>query len=184
MEETFAFFSWEEEKIITSMSDSFEFYHKIVSNVDYSNNKDNNIRVMAIDFGTRKIGVAITDRECKIAFNYKTIIGNWREVKNVVNLLEKIINEKTIKGIIFGFPKSLNGNFHKNCKIIFDIAVYFNKILPTLLFDERYTTKLANQKIKERNIVYKTKKNVSFDDEFSAMVILEDFIKIREYNEK
>ncbi len=175
------FFSNEEKNLIISLSDIFSFYKNVKDNLANSNNiSDLSIRVMAIDYGTKKIGIAITDRDCSIAFNYKTIVGNWKDKKNVVNQLEKIIQEKSIKGIIFGFPKDLNGEFHKNCKIVFDIALYFNQSLPVLFFDERYTTKLANQKIKERNIVYKIKKNVLCDDEFSAMVLLEDFIRVVE----
>lgn len=170
MQNAFSFFLDEEKTLITALSDCVIFYNKI------KNIKDYNKRLMAIDFGTKKIGIAITDRECKIAFPYKTIIGNWRNEKDVIKKLTKIIEEKTIKGIIFGFPLNLKGEFHKNCKIIFDIALYFNKTLPILLFDERYTTKIANQKIKERSNIYK-KPSLIFDDEISAMVILQDFIR-------
>ena len=127
--------------------------------------ENKNVKILGADYGTSKTGIAISDESCSIAFPKDVMIGKWQDIKTIIKMLEEKIEQYKAEAIVIGFPKTNAGELHKNCEIIFEIAKYFifEKKVPTLLFDERYTTKLAN-KLQNDN------KN---DDAKSACLILQ-----------
>lgn len=133
--------------------------------------KSKNIKIIGVDYGTSKIGLSISDSECKIAFPKDVLIGKWLDIKQVCKVLEENISKYQASAVVIGFPKTNSGELHKNCEIIFEIAKYFifEKKIPTLLFDERFTTKYANRLGNNEN----KKINNTLDDAKSASVILQ-----------
>ena len=77
--------------------------------------------IMAIDFGTKKIGIAVSDKSGLIAFPKDILIGNWNDADTVIETTIKQINIHHPIAIIFGLPKRLDGtscnnkNKHKKC---------------------------------------------------------------------
>ena len=144
-----------------------------------------NKKIMAVDFGTKKIGIALSDEAGLLAFPKDILIGDWLSVDAVIGVIMQQINMYHPVAIVFGLPKTLHGELHKNCQIIISVAENINKILPVLLFDERFTTQLANRNIYEKQMLfYNGKKNNNrkansfhHDDSLSAMIVLNDVLK-------
>lgn len=133
-------------------------------------------RFLAIDIGTKKIGVAICDDLQKIT-TPKTIIARQSNLKDFTKLLS-IIQEDRIKAVIMGFPIKMDGSTNLMSDFVMRFAINFEKFLVDLrienvilaIFDERLSSFVARQNI-DRNIV--GRKNY---DDISASVILENFL--------
>ena len=134
-------------------------------------NKLENFKVLGIDFGTKKSGLAIYNSTIKIV----TPLQILQNINQNFNELLKIIDENCINGIIIGNPIKLNGLDTENMNQINKLAkLLSNEIkLPIILVDERFTTSLANTLMKQANI--KRKKRNKIDDLVSASIILEEF---------
>ncbi len=131
-------------------------------------------RIMAIDYGTKRIGLALTDPLFTFAYPFKTLLNNsnfWPE-------LTKIIYEQNIIKIILGYPLKENGEpssitkevlkFKKQLKDKFGLEV--------LLRDERYTSSIA-QEIITKTVMKKSKRREKgLLDKGSAAIILQDYL--------
>ena len=148
-----------------------------------------NKKIMAVDFGTKKIGIALSDEAGLLAFPKDILIGNWLSIDAVIGVIMQQINMYHPIAIVFGLPKTLYGELHKNCQIIISVAENINKILPVLLFDERFTTQLASRNIYEKQMLFcKGKKSnnrkansIFNDDSLSATIVLNDVLKRLSY---
>ncbi len=117
------------------------------------------MRILAIDYGRKKCGIAITDKENKIAIPYGII-----KTGEIIQKLREILNQKDIGKIVIGLPLSLSA---KELEITKDVYNFKEKIekefhLEVILFDERMTSKIFKQKN---------------NDDLSAMLILQDYLK-------
>jgi len=105
--------------------------------------------VLSVDFGTRKIGLAVADIETKIAFPKGVLVGNWNNLDGCVDVLIKKVEEFKINALIFGYPLTMEGGIRDNCinvlYIAEKIASFYKKKqrgdFPILFFDERFSTK-------------------------------------------
>lgn len=141
-------------------------------------------RIMAIDYGTKKIGVAVSDDSMLIAFPKDILIGNWLNIEFVIRKVDEQINKYNAIAVVFGLPRTLNGALHENCKIIIPVAKCLNTTIPVLLIDERFTTRLANRQMYEKiSFCRKNKRNINKinnknDDDVSAVIILNDVLNM------
>lgn len=132
-------------------------------------------RIMAIDYGTKRVGVAITDPLC--IFPSITLTLN-----NDINLNLKLFNliaEKHVGKIILGFPQVNNlKKSYVNQQILKFKELIENKTgILVKLWDEHYTSKLAESRVRE-SVVKKTKRqNKSLIDQQSAAIMLEEYLK-------
>ena len=135
-------------------------------------------RLVGIDLGTKRIGIAISDYNQKIATPLQTL-HNSKQGK-LINDLESIIAEYDIRGIIIGNPINMDGTYGKSSQSAKDIAINIsNKIdIPVSLWDERLSTVGAFNLSSELDInVSKREKDI---DKFAAAFILQgalDFIQ-------
>lgn len=164
-------------EIDTNFLDVSCFFKSVFANYNSEccNGGFNRGKILSVDYGTRKIGIAVSDENCEIAFPKDVLIGEWRETENVILELEKIVKNENIKGIVFGLPKTLDNELHENCYIILDIVKIMREKfkLPLLLFDERYTTKMANFETK-----FDRKNKKKYDDSQSATIILDNVLNV------
>ena len=100
----------------------------------------NTSRLIGLDLGSKRIGVAICDENQKIATPLKTI--NKSKFEDLINELEDIIKENNIKGIIIGNPINMDGSLGKSAQSVRDISNNLAKLinLPVCLWDERLST--------------------------------------------
>ena len=145
---------------------------------EFKNKLSSGSRLLGIDLGTKRIGIAISDYHQKIASPLQTL-DKSRQGK-LIDALESIIAEYDIKGIIIGNPINMDGTYGKSSQSAKDIAINIsNKIdIPVSLWDERLSTVGAFNLSSELDInVSKREKDI---DKFAAAFILQgalDFIQ-------
>ena len=139
---------------------------------------DKRSRLLGIDPGKKRIGIAICDENKIIATPYTTIIkNNFSELLIQIN---KIIKENDIKGIIIGNPINLDGTNSQSSQSAKDLAINLSKniTLPIAMWDERLSSRGAFNLSNDLNV--NTSKKISKLDENSAAFILQgalDFIR-------
>ena len=145
--------------------------------------------ILAIDYGLKRVGLAISDQDRLFAFPYKVL-----ENKNFNYLLEKIkviINEKDINLIIVGMPynqrsKIRDRGSEKNVmeKLICEFIERLKKAtgIPTEIVDERLSSFTAEENLKERGL--SARKLKKFVDEEAARLLLDEFIQKIKQNSK
>ena len=145
---------------------------------EFKNKLSSGSRLLGIDLGTKRIGIAISDYNQKIATPLQTL-DKSRQGK-LIDKLESIIAEYDIRGIIMGNPINMDGSYGKSSQSAKDIAINIsNKIdIPVSLWDERLSTVGAFNLSSELDInVSKREKDI---DKFAAAFILQgalDFIQ-------
>ncbi|MGA0104778.1 MAG: Holliday junction resolvase RuvX [Pelagibacteraceae bacterium] len=135
-------------------------------------------RLLGIDPGKKRIGVAISDENKIIATPYTTIIKN--KFSDLLNNLNKIILENDIKGVIIGNPINLDGSPSESSQSAKDLAINLSKniTIPITMWDERLSSRGAFNISSELDI--NSSKKISKLDENSAAFILQgalDYIK-------
>ena len=145
---------------------------------EFKNKLSSGSRLLGIDLGTKRIGIAISDYNQKIATPLQTLEKSKQG--KLIDELESIITEYDIKGIIIGNPINMDGSYGKSSQSAKDIAINIsNKIdIPVSLWDERLSTVGAFNLSSELDInVSKREKDI---DKFAAAFILQgalDFIQ-------
>ena len=135
---------------------------------------DNNARLIGLDLGSKRIGVAICDDKRKISTPFKTI--DYMNMQYLLDQLTNIIYENNISGIIIGFPINMDGSLGKATQSVTDKANIISEKLKmdVVLWDERMSTKAAFNISKELdvNVTNRVKKI----DENAASFILQGAI--------
>ena len=131
-------------------------------------------RLIALDVGTKTIGIAVCD-EKRIICNPVETLRRTKNIDNDINYLINIFKEKKIKGLIVGLPLSFNNEETDISKYIREFINYLStKIdLPIIFQDERLSSFEAEEFLIEKIGTKKTKKVV---DSVSASYILEYFL--------
>ncbi|HBY32341.1 MAG TPA: Holliday junction resolvase RuvX [Clostridiales bacterium] len=135
-------------------------------------------RVMAIDFGMRRIGVAVSDPLRIMASGLETINWNGVDSDYAIDRLAEIVNEMEITEIVLGRPSRTDGTVSESE----EKAVLFGKLLEEKVGikpsfrDERYTTVIASRFLRSTGVSGKNKKKVV--DQVAAEIILQEYLDI------
>ena len=135
---------------------------------------NNSKRILALDFGLKRTGLAITDENNIIASGLKTV-----DSKVLLVEVHKIVSEKNIGTLVLGEPKRLNNehtHITENVHILFEVL---KKEFPTLfvtLYDERFTSKMASQAISMSGLTKNKKQDKALIDEVSATILLQSYM--------
>ena len=133
------------------------------------------MRLLAIDYGEKRIGLAITDELQMFANPFDTIPN--LSFENTLSVLNKLIAEKKIGQIIIGIPWSVNGNETEKTKetqeFITKLQTQIN--IPVIGSDERFTTSDANDLLKEMGYDWKKARKVI--DSVAACLILKRYLE-------
>jgi putative Holliday junction resolvase len=138
---------------------------------DFKKKLDKKSRLMGIDPGGKRIGIAISDENKIIATPYTTIIKN--KYSHFVKEIIKIIEENQIKGIVVGNPINMDGSSSQSSQSAKDLAINLSKDVTEniTMWDERLSSegafKLSN------DLAVNTSKKVSKLDQNSAQFILQ-----------
>ncbi len=132
--------------------------------------------ILGIDYGTRKMGIAVSDDNCKIALPLTTIRGG--DTKFLM-AIEKIIVQRDIKKIVIGLPINLSGDESSMSKIVKDFAEKLKSLkIEIVLLDERLTSVQAERIIHE--IGEKPSRKKSKVDRIAATLILQNYLDSQE----
>ncbi len=131
-------------------------------------------RILSIDFGTKRIGLAITDPDQIIATPLDTI-----ENTKILYFLQDYFSKETVDLIVVGFPERSDGSHSEIQKKILNFVKNLKQKLNkrVILFDERYTSKLAFQAMIDGGLRKKQRRNKAIIDRISATILLQDYLK-------
>ena len=131
-------------------------------------------RFLAIDFGEKRVGLALSDPTKIIAKPFKSI--TYTDHDDLLNQISLIIEEKNVEKIILGFPKGLKGeNTAQTNKVMSFFKLIKNKsIIPIVLQDERFSSVSAKKSLILQNI--KTGHNKGLIDETAAAIFLQLYL--------
>ena len=138
---------------------------------DFKKKLDKKSRLMGIDPGKKRVGIAISDENKIIATPYTTLIKN--EYSKFLLEIKKIIKENNIKGIIVGNPINLDGTPSRSSKSAKDLAINLSKDITEniTMWDERLSSRAAfNLTV---NLNTNTSRKVEKLDENAAQFILQ-----------
>ena len=137
-------------------------------------NQENSTRILAIDYGDSKVGLAISDLMKIIAKPFKTIKNISQD--SVINNIKEIINDKSIEKIIIGLPITLNNTFSDQTKKVQDFAEKLEtKIeIPLIQYDERLSSIEAKKSLIQQGI--KTGHNKKEIDKTAAAIFLQSYL--------
>lgn len=133
-------------------------------------------RILAIDYGKKRTGLAVTDPMRLIAGGLTTV-----ETKTLFDYLASYFQQEDIGLVVVGYPRQNNGTDSENMKRITPFVNRLRKLYPTLpveLYDERFTTVLAHKAIIEGGIrKQRRREDKGLVDQVSATIILQDFME-------
>lgn len=132
------------------------------------------MRKLALDFGERRIGLAISDETGRLARPLKVI--SHKNIQDDLKEIKKVIYEYQVDQIIVGLPLSTSG---KDSKQALRVKEYIHELkrnleVPVTEYDERFTTKVAQQIMNQ--IGLKSYKKKEIEDKISASIILQSFL--------
>ncbi len=131
-------------------------------------------RMLGIDYGVKRIGLALCDPLKTFAYPYKTILND----NKLWNELSKIIKEQNITLIILGYPLKENGEPASITKNVFEFKKILEEKFKTqvILRDERYSSAVAFELIKESVTKKSRRRDKGLIDRNAASVILQDYL--------
>ena len=131
-------------------------------------------RILAVDYGDVRVGLAISDELGITAQGLDTLVINGSK-KNFISGLRKLKDEYELEEIVIGYPKNMDGTMSEKTKIIDELIPEIESIgLKVNKWDERLTTVSAYRTMRELNISQK-KKN-TYADKLAATYILEGYL--------
>ncbi len=134
-------------------------------------------RIIAIDFGTKRTGIAVTD-SLKIIANGLTTL----ETKAVIPFLEDYINKESVECIVVGLPKTV---MNEDSSIAPKVNEFVKKVqakFPDMKIDrldERFTSKIAHQTMLMGGLKKKDRQNKTTVDMVSATILLQDYMSLK-----
>lgn len=139
-------------------------------------------RILGIDYGNKRIGLAVTD-PLKI---FASPLGTIRTMDFEKFMADYTKNEK-IDELVIGYPVQMNNNPSESVKYIDPFLKKMKKLfpgVPTHLVDERFTSKIAFQTMIEGGVKKKDRRDKSMVDKISASLILQSFLDSRSNKNK
>ncbi|AWG26710.1 Holliday junction resolvase RuvX [Flavobacterium kingsejongi] len=131
-------------------------------------------RILAIDYGQKRTGIAVTDDFQIIASGLTTIPSETALV-----FLKDYFGKEKVEKVLIGQPKQMNYEDSESAPLIEVFVVKFNKMFPDMKVervDERFTSKMAFQTMIDSGLKKKQRQNKALIDEISATIMLQDYL--------
>ena len=132
-------------------------------------------RILSIDYGKKRTGLAVTDPLHIIAGGLATVATS-----ELFDYLQAYISREQVEMIVIGEPRQPNGEPSENLARVQQFVNRWRKAVPQVpiqFYDERFTSVLAHQAMLEGGLKKKARQNKGLVDEISATIILEDFMR-------
>lgn len=131
-------------------------------------------RILAIDYGTKRCGIAVTDPERIIATSLETV-----PTHQLIDYLKKYMLTENVDRIVIGEPKRLNNTDSDTTRLALLFEQQLQKAFPDkqiCRYDERLTSKLAQRSLVESGQSKKVRRDKSVLDRVSATILLQDYL--------
>lgn len=132
-------------------------------------------RILAIDYGQKRTGIAVTDTLQMIANGLTTV-----DTRELEKFIVDYMAQEDVSTIVVGKPTQMNGENSENMKRIEPFFNRLKKLFPNkevAYYDERFTSVLAHQAMLQSGIGKKARQNKALVDKISATIILEDYLQ-------
>jgi len=132
-------------------------------------------RLLALDYGTKRVGIAVTDELQIIASGLCTVRAH-----DCMDFLKEYISKEKVDAIIMGMPKNLQDQKTDATPYVKGFAKQLRKQFPQMeihLIDERFTSKMAFQSMIDSGLKKKARQDKALVDEISATIILQSFME-------
>jgi len=131
-------------------------------------------RILALDFGTKRTGIAVTDELQIIASGLTTV-----HTKELISFLKEYFISEKVGLVVIGEPKQMNNEVSESEAAIQVFIKKFTSTFPEMPMqrvDERFTSKMAFQTMIDSGLNKKQRKNKALIDEISATIILQSYL--------
>lgn len=132
-------------------------------------------RILSIDYGLKRTGIAVTDPLQIIATGLTTV-----DTKDLFSFLKKYFQEEQVELVIIGEPKNWDDSDTHATPLVNAFVTRFAKDFPSLpykMVDERYTSKMAKQSMIESGMKKKDRRNKKLVDEIAATIMLQEYLQ-------
>jgi putative Holliday junction resolvase len=132
-------------------------------------------RILAFDYGTKRIGIAVTDPLQIIATGLDTI-----HPKDIIEYLKKYLLSEQVDAFVIGDPKQMDGSPSQSAQHVKGFATTLKKSFPEIKqywVDERFTSKIAEQTIRQSGLKKSDRKDKERVDTIAATLILQYFME-------
>ncbi len=131
-------------------------------------------RILSIDYGQKRTGIAVTDEFQIIASGLTTIPST-----TAIAFLTAYFSKEKVEAVLIGEPKQMNGEPSESAAIIKGFVTHFTNHFPdmkVIRVDERFTSKMAFQTMIDSGLKKKQRQNKALIDEISATIMLQDYL--------
>ena len=131
-------------------------------------------RLMASDYGSKRVVIAVTDPMQIIATGLTTVHS-----KDLIDFLKTYTSKEEVECIVVGEPKQMNNEPSESARFIEPFVVHLKRTFPTIKverMDERFTSKMAFQTMIDSGLKKKARQNKELVDEISATIILQSYM--------
>ncbi len=132
-------------------------------------------RLLAIDYGKKRTGIAVSDLLQIIANGLTTV-----KTSEIFDFLQDYLQKEEVTTIVVGLPKQMSGEMSENMQ---RVEVFVNKLrqrypsIPIEYYDERFSSKMAHQAMIDGGLKKKARQNKALVDEISATIILQGYME-------
>ncbi|SHI63046.1 Holliday junction resolvase RuvX [Flavobacterium terrae] len=131
-------------------------------------------RILALDYGMKRTGIAVTDELQIIASGLETVPS-----EKLIPFLKEYFSKEQVIKVLIGEPKQMNGMPSESAPIIEAFVIKFKENFPEIQVvrvDERFTSKIAVQTMIDSGLKKKQRQNKALIDEISATIMLRDYL--------
>jgi len=132
-------------------------------------------RILAFDYGTKRIGIAVTDPMQIIATGLDNV-----HPKDILEYLKKYLLTEQVEAFVIGDPKQMDGSPSASAQHVKGFSTLLKKNfphIPQFWIDERYTSKLAQQTVMQSGLKKQDRRNKERVDTIAATIILQYFME-------
>lgn len=136
-------------------------------------------RLLSIDYGRKRCGIAVTDVLQIVATGLTTVATH-----TLVDFVKNYVEEEKVDRIVVGLPTTMRGEQSESMKYIVPGINRLRKVLPEMdivFFDERFTSVLAHKSMLESGMKKSGRRDKAVVDEISATIILNDYLQSINY---
>ena len=134
-------------------------------------------RILAVDYGQKRTGLAVTDPLQIIANGLDTVNSN-----DIVDYLKKYFIREDVELVVIGYPKQMNNSPSDAVRYVNEFIRKFEKNFPDIkyvLMDERFTSKMALQTMIDGGVKKKQRRDKALVDKISATIILQSYMELK-----
>ncbi|MBW6478496.1 MAG: Holliday junction resolvase RuvX [Bacteroidales bacterium] len=133
-------------------------------------------RILALDYGQKRVGIAVTDESRIIANGLKTV-----HVKDVMDFLKEYVSKENVDCIVVGEPRDMKNQASDASRFIEPFVKHLKKQFPDIVvdrMDERFTSRMAFQTMIDAGLGKKSRQNKELVDTISATLILQSYMEL------